>query len=358
MENGTKRSRFLRLLLVSAVVIAGILLVDKFFIQNLKNSRVNLINVALIYYFSVAGMYLMLGLGGCMSMCSIAVMGLSAFVCGFTNTKLGWPLFPAMLCGILSSVILCAVVGSLLMKLDGRAFMFGTMALVYIGTSVFQNFSAFTGGPNGTSGISKLTLFGKTFSTFKSWFVLLAIACYLLILLLHRIKNTSFGRSLMAARDDETAAYSLGVNVYRTKLLAFIISGVFSGIGGALYAVHNGTISASLFSFTTQQSFIIMLMLGGVSVFSARSGVAPANSLDYIFSGKEPLQWTTKSPSVTIPRRTGTMSVPWRGGGPPSAETPPTLSCFPPPRAFFFSTPKRATLTFCCWTSKWAAWTG
>ena len=57
MENGTKRSRFLRLLLVSAVVIAGILLVDKFFIQNLKNSRVNLINVALIYYFSVAGMY-------------------------------------------------------------------------------------------------------------------------------------------------------------------------------------------------------------------------------------------------------------------------------------------------------------
>ena len=60
MENGTKRSRFLRLLLVSAVVIAGILLVDKFFIQNLKNSRVNLINVALIYYFSVAGMYLIL----------------------------------------------------------------------------------------------------------------------------------------------------------------------------------------------------------------------------------------------------------------------------------------------------------
>ena len=250
MEKDTKKARFLRLLVVSVVVIAAILLVDRLFIQNLKNSRVNLINVALIYYFSVAGMYLMLGLGGCMSMCSIAVMGLSAFVCGYTNTKLGWPLFPAMLCGVLSSVILCAVVGSLLMKLDGRAFMFGTMALVYIGTSVFQNFSAFTGGPNGTSGISKLTLFGKTFTTFKSWFVLLAVACYLLILLLHRIKNTSFGRSLMAARDDETAAYSL--------------SGVFSGIGGALYAVHNGTISASLFSFGTQQSFIIMLMLGGV----------------------------------------------------------------------------------------------
>ncbi len=264
MKNDTKRAQILRMLIISAVVLAAILLLDGLFIQNLKNSSVNLINVAMIYYFSVAGMYLMLGLGGSMSMCSIAVMGLSAFVCGYTNTKLGWPILPAMLAGVVSAMLLCLLVGSLLLKLDGRAFMFGTMALVYIGTSVFQNFSEFTGGPNGTSGISKLTLFGKTFSSFKSWFVLLAILCYLLILLLHRIKNTAFGRSLMAARDDETAAYSLGVNVYRTKLIAFVISGALSGVGGALYAVHNGAISASLFAFSTQQNFVIMLMLGGV----------------------------------------------------------------------------------------------
>ena len=264
MKNNTKRAQILRFAILSAAVLAAILLVNGLFIQNLKNSSVNLINVAMIYYFSVAGMYIMLGLGGCMAMCSIAVMGLSAFVCGFTNTKLGWPLLPAMLAGVLSAAVLCLAVGSLLLKLDGRAFMFGTMALVYIGTSIFQNFSQFTGGPNGTAGISKLTLFGKTFSSFKSWFVPLAILCYILILLLHRIKSTSFGRSLMACRDDETAAYSLGVNVYRTKLIAFVISGALSGIGGALYAVHNGAISASLFAFSTQQSFIIMLMLGGV----------------------------------------------------------------------------------------------
>ncbi len=264
MKKETKGAKLLRVLLISAVVLAGIFLIDRLLIQNLKNSQVNLINVALIYYFSVAGMYLMLGLGGCMSMCSIAVMGLSAFVCGYTNTKLGWPLYASMLMGVVSAMILCAVVGSLLMKLDGRAFMFGTMALVYIGTSIFQNFSEFTGGPNGTSGIEKLNLFGKTISSFKNWFVILAILCYLLILLMYRIKRTSFGRSLMAVRDDATAAYSLGVNVYRTKVLAFILSGALSGIGGALYAVHNGTISASLFTFNTQQSFIIMLMLGGV----------------------------------------------------------------------------------------------
>lgn len=264
MKKNTSAAALIRLFVVSAFVLAAILLLDRFVIQNLKNSQVNIINVALIFYFGVAGMYLMLGLGGSLSMCSIAMIGLSAFMTGFLNTKMGVPIMLAMLAGVASATIFSALIGSLLMRLDNRAFMFGTMALVYIGNSVFQNFSEFTGGPNGTSGIEKITLFGKTYSTFKSWFVLLAILAYLLILLMYRIKNTSFGRSLMAARDDQMAAYSLGVNVYSTKLLAFILSGALSGIGGALYAVHNGAISASLFTFATQQKLIIMLMLGGV----------------------------------------------------------------------------------------------
>ena len=264
MKKNSIAAKTIRLLVVSAIVVTAILIVNSTVIQNLKNSQVNIINVALIFYFGVAGMYLMLGLGGSLAMCSIALIGLTAFMTGFLNTKMGVPILLAMLAGIATSAVFSALIGSLLMRLDGRAFMFGTMALVYIGNCVFQNFSGFTGGPNGTAGIEKIVLFGKTYSTFKSWFVLLAILAYLLILLLYRIKNTSFGRSLMAARDDQTAAYSLGVNVYSTKLIAFILAGALSGIGGALYAVHNGAISASLFTFATQQKLIIMLMLGGV----------------------------------------------------------------------------------------------
>ena len=257
-------NKVLRFAVSMILVLALILVLDKSLIQNLKNSQVNIINCALIYFFAVSGMYLLLGLGGLMTMHAIAFMGFSAFVTGFLNTKMDVPIMLAMLCAIAATAVLSFIVGAPLLRLDGRALMFGTMGIIYIGTSIFQNFFAFTGGPNGTSGIEKIVLFGHKFGTFKDWFVLLAILAVLIVLLMRRIKNTSFGRSLMAIRDDATAAQCMGVNVYRTKVIAFVIAGTLTGFGGALYAVHNGTISASLFSFATQTKFLIMLMLGGV----------------------------------------------------------------------------------------------
>lgn len=258
-----KKENMRRWIFTAAALIC-IALLNTFFISDLKNSQVNIINVALIFFFGVAGMYLMLGLGGVLSMCSITMLGLGAFVCGFLNTKMGVPILPAMLAGALASGLLSLLLGLLLLKLQGPAFVFGTIGVTYIGQSVFQNFAAFTGGPNGTSGIADVSLFGHTLATFKDWFPVLAVLVVLLILLLNRIKQTSFGRGLMAVRDDATAAYSLGINVYRTKVIVFVLAGLLAGFGGSLYAVHNGTISASLFTFNTQLKFIIMLMLGGV----------------------------------------------------------------------------------------------
>jgi len=257
-------NKSLRFALSMVIVLALILVLDASLIQNLKNSQVNIINCAFLYFFAVSGMYLLLGLGGMMTMHAITFMGFSAFFTGFLNTKMDVPILLAMLCAVGATTVLSFVIGAPLLRLDGRALMFGTMGIIYIGTSIFQNFFDFTGGPNGTSGIEKLVLFGHKFGTFKDWFVLLAILAVLIILLMRRIKNTAFGRSLMAIRDDATAAQCMGVNVYRTKVIAFVLAGMLTGIGGALYAAHNGTISASLFGFATQTKFLIMLMLGGV----------------------------------------------------------------------------------------------
>ncbi len=270
----------LRVLLFALSALFAIVLLDQLVITNLKNSQVNIINVALIFFFCVSGMYLLLGLGGVLSLCSVTMLGLGAFVCGFLNTKLNVPIPAAMLLGALASGVLALFLGLLLLKLEGPCFVFGTIGVTYIGQSVFQNFAAFTGGPNGTGGIGKLVLFGYTFKTFKDWFPLLAVFVLLLILLLHRIKQTTFGRSLMAVRDDATAAYCMGVNVYRTKVVVFVLAGVLAGFGGSLYAVHNGTISASLFTFNTQLKFVIMLMLGGVmSPIGALFGTVSVNYL-------------------------------------------------------------------------------
>ena len=275
MKNRKKLTLIQFLLGIAVIIVLSIVL--KSFC---KISQVNVFNTALIFFFCVAGQYIMLGLGGMLGMCSITFLGLGAFVCAYLNTRIKFPLIPSMLAGTLAAGLLALFLGLLLLKLQGLFFVFGTIGVVYIGTAVFQNFTAFTGGPNGTSGIEKLSLFGYTFSTFKTWIPLLGTLVLLLIFLLYRIKHTSFGRSLMAVRDDETAAFTLGINVYRTKVIAFTVAGLLSGFGGTLYAVHNGTVSASLFTFATQTKFIIMLMLGGVmSPIGALCGTILVNFL-------------------------------------------------------------------------------
>lgn len=278
MKNTTKAVLFRYLIALMVVLFMTFVLRN-----NLKNSQVNVFNTALIFFFCVAGQYVMLGLGGMLGMCSITFLGLGAFLCAYLNTRCAIPVIPSIILGTVASGLLALFLGLLLLKLDGPYFVFGTIGVVYIGTSIFQNFTAFTGGPNGISGIGKLSLLGYTFSTFKSWVPLLGTLVMLLLFLLYRIKNTSFGRGLMAVRDDETAAFSLGINVYRTKVIAFAVAGLLAGFGGGLYAVHNGTISASLFTFSTQTKFIIMLMLGGVmSPIGAFCGTILVNFLPEI----------------------------------------------------------------------------
>jgi len=278
MKNTTKAVLFRYLIAIMVVLFMSFILRN-----NLKNSQVNVFNTALIFFFCVAGQYIMLGLGGMLGMCSITFLGLGAFLCAYLNTRCAIPVIPSILLGTFASGLLALFLGLLLLKLDGPYFVFGTIGVVYIGTSIFQNFTAFTGGPNGISGIGKLSLLGYTFSTFKAWVPLLGALAMLLLFLLYRIKNTSFGRGLMAVRDDETAAFSLGINVYRTKVIAFAVAGLLAGFGGGLYAVHNGTISASLFTFGTQTKFIIMLMLGGVmSPIGAFCGTILVNFLPEI----------------------------------------------------------------------------
>ena len=80
-----------------------------------------------------------------------------------------------------------------------------------------------------------------------------------------RIRSTKLGRSLAAVRDNETAAKTFGINVYMTKVYAFVIAGAICGFAGAIYAMMNKYISADTFSFDVGVQYIIMAMLGGVN---------------------------------------------------------------------------------------------
>ena len=93
-------------------------------------------------------------------------------------------------------------------------------------------------------------------------YVLCGILALVVIFILSMMK-TSYGRALLAIREDEVAAQAMGINLFKHKMLAFIISGFLAGIGGGLLASLVGAIDPNQFKFTVAYDILLMVVLGG-----------------------------------------------------------------------------------------------
>lgn len=108
-------------------------------------------------------------------------------------------------------------------------------------------------GPMGAIGITKL-------STFTAGFILILIS---LVIVLNLI-NSRAGRAIMAVRDDKIAAESVGISVWRYRMMAFVTSAMLAGAAGALYALNYSTVVARKFDFNTSILVLVFVVLGGM----------------------------------------------------------------------------------------------
>lgn len=223
------------------------------------------VNSGMIYFLATLGISLLMGMGGQMSLATISFMGLGCFFSACLSMKLNIPVWLSIPLATIATSVFAWLLGLVLFRLSGAYFTFATIGLVQIFSCIFNNFKPLSGAMDGIPGIPKLNLFGYTFNNLYAWFYLLAAFGLIIACVVERIRRTSFGRSLASVRDDEVAAQTLGVNVYRTKVIAMTISSAFAGFAGAVLAHHNGAASYSLFTFTTGTQMIIMVMLGGVN---------------------------------------------------------------------------------------------
>ncbi len=227
-----------------------------------------ILNLALIYCIATYGISIMLGMGGQLAFSAVAFMGVGAyFTANMCSGRLGFWMDTgvALLLTILLSGVLAFGIGAILLKLKGTYFTFATIGLVQVAWCFYSNYRQVFGGPDGISGIQTLSLLGHPIVERKAWFYVLCGIVLIVALLVERIRSTQLGRSLASIRDNETAAYTLGVNVYLTKVIAFTIAGVLAAISGALYAMHSQFVSSDMFTFERATSYIIMAMLGGVN---------------------------------------------------------------------------------------------
>jgi branched-chain amino acid transport system permease protein len=108
-------------------------------------------------------------------------------------------------------------------------------------------------GPMGLTGI-------KTISNFTAGFILIILCLFVIF----NLTNSKSGRAIMALRDNRIAAESVGINVTKYKLMAFVISAAMAGAAGALFAMNYSTVVASKFDFNTSILVLVFVVLGGL----------------------------------------------------------------------------------------------
>jgi len=219
---------------------------------------------ALIFTIAVYSLTIVLGMGGQVAFSTAAMMGIGAYTTGILTARHGVHPLLAMLASIAVVVVVSFLIGFALFRLKGTYFAFATIAFAQIVFVVMINWRELTGAAAGLRNIPPLHLGFMAVNTHQRYMYVIYAFMVLCGLAVHRIRKSSLGRSLAAIRDNEIAAQCLGVKVYRTQIIAYMVAGVFSAIAGSLYAHFYMFLSPVPFGFDQAALFLIMAMLGGI----------------------------------------------------------------------------------------------
>ncbi|SHI94045.1 branched-chain amino acid ABC transporter permease [Lutispora thermophila] len=233
---------------------------------------VRILNLCAIYTILGLSMNLINGFTGLFSLGHAGFMAIGAYVTAIltlsVNSKIQnfflepiaaplanveWPFFPALLLAGVLSAIAGFLIGAPALRLKGDYLAIATLGFAEIIRVIFTNTQNITNGALGLKGIPAYTNLWWSFG----------IAAFT-VLFMALLINSSYGRALKAIREDEIAAESMGINLFKHKVMSFTIGAFFAGIGGGLMANLLGTIDPAMFKFTLTFNILLIIVLGGM----------------------------------------------------------------------------------------------
>jgi len=251
--------------IIKPIAYAIALIAVIFFIPNFieSNYYMGIMNFALINAIVALGFNFVFGYIGYISFAQAAFMGVGAYSSALVSLHFEWHFVPALLFACLISMIFGLILSIPALKLKGPYLAFTTLGFATIFLLFLTNQSDLTGGSPGLGRIPS-PQFGELLIR-TNWQYYYFIVGFLVVLafIAYRIERSKMGRALFAIREDELAAGAGGVNVRYYKIVAFVISALFCGIGGVLYAHMLNFISPAVFSFDQAIVIFTMVLLGG-----------------------------------------------------------------------------------------------
>lgn len=258
------------ILTISAVILLFVLMI----IANnvLDTYLLRILNLCAIYTILGLSMNLINGFTGLFSLGHAGFMAVGAYVTAlFTMpiatkemnffmvplvsplNKFVLPFLPSLIIAGLFSALIAFLIGAPVLRLKGDYLAIATLGFGEIIRVIFTNTQNLT---NGALGLKSIPL------TTNIWwsFGLVAVTAVVLLSLI----NSSYGRAFKAIREDEIAAESMGIYLFKHKIWSFVIGAFFAGIGGGLLSNLIGAIDPLMFRFTTTYNILLIIVLGGM----------------------------------------------------------------------------------------------
>jgi branched-chain amino acid transport system permease protein len=250
MSKITSNKKYLSLLIVLVIVLLLPLFINNaFYLQILV--------VAGIWAIVVLGLDLLVGYTGYVSFGHAAYFGIGGYTSAIMVMKFGAPFWLSLPLAALLAGVIGYLISKPSFRLTGTYFAIGTLAFAEIVSIIFTNWESVTGGVYGLIGVPAL------FPNLKLYFYFVYAFLIIIGFIIYRLAASPVGKALIATKENENLAQSIGIDILRMKQFVFTLSCVIAGFGGALLVHLVGFASPLSFTVNTSLELIVIIIIGG-----------------------------------------------------------------------------------------------
>lgn len=278
-----KKNKLTLNILLIGIILVGLILLNIF----LDNYQVTIINLCAIYIILALSMNLINGFTGLFSLGHAGFMAIGAYTVAILTMptaakemnfymkpmmpallNLNMPFVLALIMGGLMAALFGFLIGAPVLKLTDDYLAIATLGFSEIIRVVIINLQSITNGSLGLKGIPKLVIsdkiadilgIGQRINLLWAWGIAILTVIFMKLLM-----KGSYGKAFKAIREDEIAARSMGINLFKHKVMSFTIGSFLAGVGGGLLAASLGTIDPTLFKFALTFNILLIVVLGGM----------------------------------------------------------------------------------------------
>jgi branched-chain amino acid transport system permease protein len=223
-----------------------------------------LLTQVLIFSIFTMGLNLLAGYTGLSSLGHGALFGSGAYTAALLMKYVSKNMWLGFSAGVLVAGVLAGLFALISLRTTRVYFLFITIALGQLIWAIVFGWRSLTGGDDGMPGIGKPTVWSSITLSGGTTYYYFALIFFLIVLfIIYRITTSPFGHVLIGIRENENRIRHLGYNVWLYKFIAFVVSGLLTGLGGVIWTYYNGFVSPRDASFEFSAEALLIVILGG-----------------------------------------------------------------------------------------------